>query len=181
MSKSPTTTHLVAAQPTITDSEEQVLLGAIRTLYDIVSGGAHGEQLPDFNACSVPEYGAVLVRAHRALDGAHKARKEEKARAFRQQIQGVIDSHINSHRAQMSQLRAELEAMSPMMRQIVMSSGKVPDANTVTVPMSEIVAQFRQGTPEADIVRKLTTFGYKVGKKGDNSYIKVSLSDNDAK
>lgn len=179
MSNKTTTAHTVVA--TLTPEQESEIVASLRTLYPIVCGGAHGEQLPDFNALSVEEYGKVFGRAYIALQNAHKARKEAKARAFRQQIQGVIDTHIASHRAQMSQLRAELDAMSPMMRQIVMSSGKVPDANTVMVPMSEIVAQFKTGTAEADVVRKLTTFGYKVAKKGDSTYVKVTLSENSAK
>lgn len=179
MSNTTTTAHNVTVQNTISDKEEQEILSATRTLFGIVR--AHGETLPDFDAMSVEEYGKVFVRAFKALEGAHKVRREAKAQAFRRQIQGVIDSHIASHQAQMSQLRAELDNMSPALRQIVMSSGKVPDPNTVKVPMSDIVAQFKNGTPVADIVRKLTTFGYKVAGKDEKAYVKIDLSDKSGK
>lgn len=181
MSNTTTKSHNVALVSTISDREEQVVMGALRTLYDIVRGGAHGDTLPDFDAMGVEEYGKVFVRAFRAVESAHKARREAKAQAFRQQIQGVIDTHIARHSAEVSQLRAELDAMSPALRQIVMSSGKVPDPHTVKVPMSDIIAQFKQGTPVTDILRKLNTFGYKVVGKDDKSYIKVDLSSNGAK
>jgi hypothetical protein len=160
---------------TISEEQEAHILRAVRTLYEIVREGAHGERLPDFNALSMEEYGKVLVRAHGALSSIHKARKDEKVRAFKSKIQGVIDSHTSARRKAISDFDAELASLSPVMRQVVLASPAAPNREFVDVPMTEIVACFAQGTKEEDVVKRLTTYGYTMPKRAPKPCVRVAL------
>lgn len=157
--------------------QEKEILRHYEGLYDIVASLPEGEKLPTFNTNDLSSLGEILLAAHGALKKAHKVRQEEAQRLFLTQVSDALGAHVAAHRKAVEEFKAELEKLSPMMREVVLNSGNVPDMEHVRIPLCELQSSFAAGTTVEEIAKQMANFGFKVGKRkgSDMPYVKLPI------
>jgi hypothetical protein len=158
---------------TITNTQRETLMGALRTMHPIVSTAGNWKPLPAFDECTEEDLEFICGRARKLLVAKGEAERSEARNGAKDAILAVIATH----RAALVEGRnavLTLLAANPALA----ASVKAP--TSVDVPLFALMAAFPEGSKESENILVLRDLGYTVsfgagkGKEKVPGYVRIS-------
>lgn len=146
----------------ISEAREEEILTCFRTLHGkVLTALQECDITPQFNTdfakCEAEDYKNLHQQSRTLLGALRKDRNDKRVAGIREEVKGVINTHLDRARAEKEQYDAQLAATPENFRKFITAF-----PNVVKVPLSDIRACFPTGASDKQVWDDLTYMGYKV-------------------
>jgi hypothetical protein len=146
----------------ISDARGEEILSIFRTLHGKVLTALQECEITaqfntDFAKCEAEDYKNLHQQSRVLLSALRKDKNDKRVAGIREDVKGVVDTHLNRARGEKEQYDAQLAATPETFRKFITAF-----PNVVKIPLSDIRACFPEGATDKQVWDDLTYMGYKV-------------------